>query len=181
VFELLVQKNCMEHELQRSAAAAAAAVQQAVRGRLDAEAATRHSRTRLDAAAAEIQALQAQVRAVEHVGHASHNADAACSSQTERRGALLRRLQLQPYAPNFTSRHERGAALCRQTSFRVIPQTKTHASFGSVMQAVALAVKTCALPPVCASAISLLPPTHRLPLFTEARPTALARCLERWG
>jgi hypothetical protein len=63
VFELLVQKNAMEHELQRSAAAAAAAVQQAVRGRHEAESAARHSKTRLDAAAAEIQALQAQVRA----------------------------------------------------------------------------------------------------------------------
>ena len=61
VFELLVQKNATEHELQRSAAAAAAAVQQAMRGRHEAESAAKHSKTRLDAAAAEIQALQAQV------------------------------------------------------------------------------------------------------------------------
>jgi hypothetical protein len=50
----------MEHEVQRSAAAASAAVQQAVRGRLEAEAAAKHAKTRLDAAAAEIQALQTQ-------------------------------------------------------------------------------------------------------------------------
>lgn len=58
-----MQKNAMEHELQRSATAAAAAVQQAMRGRQEAESAARHSKTRLDAAAAEIQALQAQVSA----------------------------------------------------------------------------------------------------------------------
>ena len=66
VFELLVQKNTMEHEVQRSAAAAAAAVQQAVRGRMDAESATKHAKTRLDAAAAEIQALQTQASTALH-------------------------------------------------------------------------------------------------------------------
>ena len=61
VFELLVQKNAMQYEMQRSAAAAAAAVQHAVRGRHDSECAAKHAKTRLDAAAAEIQALQTQV------------------------------------------------------------------------------------------------------------------------
>lgn len=59
----------MEHEVQRSAAAASAAVQQAVRGRLEAESAAKHAKTRLDAAAAEIQALQTQASTL--LGHAA--------------------------------------------------------------------------------------------------------------
>jgi hypothetical protein len=64
-----VQKNAMEHEVQRSAGAASAAVQQAVRGRLEAESAAKHAKTRLDAAAAEIQALQTQASTL--LGHAA--------------------------------------------------------------------------------------------------------------
>ena len=59
-----MQKNAAEHDMQRSAAAAAAAaVQQAARGRHEAECAAKHAKTRLDAAAAEIQALHTQARA----------------------------------------------------------------------------------------------------------------------
>ena len=109
VFELLVQKNAMEHELQRSAAAAAAAVQQAVRGRHEAESAARHSKTRLDAAAAEIQALQAQVRA--SLGRACSvwmvccvQWLSVCSSRTGRSVALPQKLQPRLFAPSSTSR-----------------------------------------------------------------------------
>jgi hypothetical protein len=126
VFELLVQKNCMEHEMQRSAAAAAATVQQAVRCKHDAESATKHAKTRLDAAAAEIQALQAQVRSTlqccsTHRVHLS-NDDVVCSLQMERRGVLWRKLQLQLYAQSSTSKCECNAVdamLCHRGSYPV--------------------------------------------------------------